>query len=144
MDTIDVRATTFVRASRDQVWDALTNPKTMQAFHPAGMQIAALPEGGHEIQSPADGATFIREPIISSERGKKIELGFEPKWVEGPYDQSKVTFEIIEKDNACKVALTQSNCAAFGIGDNWDRFLSSMKSYLETGSGLHIPPGGQG
>lgn len=104
------------------------------------MQVVALPEGGHELRRPDDGSTFIREALIAQEEGHKLELSFEPAWADVPEAHSTVTIEITQEENACKVTLTQSNCAAMGIGDNWDRFLASMKSYLETGSGLRIPP----
>lgn len=143
MTTIDVQSVTFVRATKDAVWDALTNPATIQAYHPAGMQVASLPEGGHEIQRPKDGETFIREPLVSKDEGHRLELGFEPAWVPNADGSSRVVFELSSEDEACKVTLTQTNCAAFGIGDNWDRFLSSLKSHLETGHGLHIPPNGR-
>ena len=143
MTSIDVQSVTFVRASKEAVWEALTNPETIQAFHPAGMQIASLPEGGHEIKSPKSGETFIREPLLSKEDGNRLELGFEPSWAPDVDDSSRVVFKLSAEDEACKVTLTQTNCAAFGIGDNWDRFLSSMKSHLETGQGLHIPPSGR-
>ena len=143
MTSIDVQSVTFVRASKEAVWDALTNPETIQAFHPAGMQIASLPEGGHAIKNPESGEIVIREPLVPMENGDRLELGFEPSWAPDASDNSRVVFELSSEDEACKVTLTQTNCAAFGIGDNWDRFLSSMKSHLETGRGLHIPPSGR-
>lgn len=143
MTSVDVKSVTFIRASKKAVWDALTNPATLQAFHPAGMQIASLPERGHEIQNPQSGETFIREPLVSEKEGEKLELGFEPSWAPDADRSSRVVFELSAEDEVCKVILTQTNCAAFGIGDNWDRFLSSMKSYLETGKGLLIPPTGR-
>lgn len=142
MTTIDVRSVTFVRAAKDAVWDALTNPETIEQFHPTGMRVVALPEGGHELKSPADGASFIREPLVAQDKGHRIELGFEPVWTESD-GSSRVVFTLTSEENATKVELTQTNCASFGIGDNWDRFMSSMKSFLETGSGLHIPPRAQ-
>lgn len=82
--------------------------------------------------------------MIACDAGNRIERGFEPKWADQPYDRSKGAFGITEEKNACKAARTRSDCAAFGIGGHRDWVLSPMKSYLETGSGLYIPPGGQG
>lgn len=136
----DIRAVSFMRAGRDAVWDALTNPDTITAFHPTGMVAAALPEGGHELKRPDDGATFIREAMVAQETGKRLELTFEPVWAAPPEGGSTVAFEIDDEAECCRVTVTQTNCATFGIGDNWDRFLASMKSHLETGTGLRIPP----
>lgn len=63
MSFMDVRATTFARASRDQVGDAQTNPETIQAVHLAVKQIAVPLNGGHEIQIPANGAIVMRPSI---------------------------------------------------------------------------------
>ena len=139
--SVDLRATTFIRASKEAVWTALTDPETIEAFHPAGMRVAPLPGGGHELRNPIDGASFIREPLVACFEEERLELGFQPAWIADDDGKSRVIFALSEEAHATRVELTQTHCATFGIGENWDRFLASMKSYLETGSGLHIPPG---
>lgn len=104
----DIRAVSFIRASRSDIWDALTKSETIAAYHPTGMQVAALPEGGHELKRPDDGSTFIREALVAAEPGERLELTFEPVWADVPEGGSTVTFEVMEEEIACKVTLTQS------------------------------------
>ncbi|MEL6206367.1 MAG: SRPBCC domain-containing protein [Pseudomonadota bacterium] len=137
---VDFETFCFVAAPVDQVWDALTKPEQIEAYHPAGMRVQALPEGGQELKRPDDGTTFIREALVASDPGKRLDLTFEPVWVDPPATLSRVVFELTAEETATKVHLTQTDCASFGIGDNWDRFLSSMKSWLETGKSLQAAP----
>ncbi|MEM8776973.1 MAG: SRPBCC domain-containing protein [Pseudomonadota bacterium] len=137
---VDFETFCFVAAPVDRVWDALTKADQIEAYHPAGMHVQALPEGGQELKRPEDGTTFIREALVASDQGKRLELTFEPVWVDPPATPSKVVFELSSEGTTTKVHLTQTDCASFGIGDNWDRFLSSMKSWLETGQSLQTTP----
>ncbi|MEO0911863.1 MAG: SRPBCC domain-containing protein [Pseudomonadota bacterium] len=137
---VDFETYCFVAAPLAKVWDALTKPDQIEAYHPAGMFVRALPGGGQELKRRDDGSTFIREALVSQEVGARLELTFEPVWVEPPSTPSIVVFQLTAEDTATKVHLTQTDCASFGIGDNWDRFLSSMKSWLETGKSLQAAP----
>lgn len=135
----DLQIHTFIRAPREAVWAAITEADRLAAFHPAGMQAKALPDGGIALHRPDDGSVFIREPLLSQEVGARLELGFEPAWAEVP-GGSKVVIELSDDALGTKVTLSQTNCAALGIGDNWDRFLASLKSWLETGKSLYRAP----
>ena len=137
--SVDLKIHTFIRAPREDVWAAFTDADRVAAFHPAGMKAKALPGGGYALHRPDDGSVFIREPLLSQEVGTHLELGFEPAWAEVP-GGSTVVIELSDDALGTKVTLSQTNCAALGIGDNWDRFLASMKSWLETGEGLYCPP----
>ncbi|MEM9194993.1 MAG: SRPBCC domain-containing protein [Myxococcota bacterium] len=135
----DIEITTFVGATSEKVWAALTDPARIQAYHYSGMHVEALPEGGHRIKQPGSDDTFIREALVSKKDGERLELTFEPMWVESATPSSTVSWELSEEAEATKVTFRQTNCATMGIGDNWHRFMSSLKSYVETGDGLRIP-----
>ena len=130
--SVDLKTHTFIRAPRADVWAAVTDA----AFHPTGMQVKPLETGGYALHRTDDGSLFIREPVLSQVEGERLELGFEPAWAEIP-EGSTVIVELSDDPLGTKVTLSQTHCADLGIGDNWDRFLASMKSWLETGEGLH-------
>ncbi|WP_299790629.1 SRPBCC domain-containing protein [uncultured Marivita sp.] len=134
--SVDLKIHTFIRASRADVWAALTDAASVAAFHPTAMQVKPLETGGYALHRPDDGSLFIREPVLSQVEGERLELGFEPAWVETP-EGSTVIVELSDDPLGTKVTLSQTRCADLGIGDNRDRFLASMKSWLETGEGLH-------
>jgi uncharacterized protein YndB with AHSA1/START domain len=134
--SVDLKTQTFIRASRADVWAALTDAASVAAFHPTGMQVRPLETGGYALHRPDDGSLFIREPVLSQVEGERLELELEPAWAEIP-GGSTVLVELSEDPLGTKVTLSQTHCAELGIGDNWDRFFASMKSWLETGECLH-------
>ncbi|MEM9145635.1 MAG: hypothetical protein AAGC57_05500 [Pseudomonadota bacterium] len=70
----------------------------------------------HELRSPADGASLIRQPLVSREQGMWIEFGFEPAWIDAKTIHSRLIFGLSDEGQATKVELTQTDCAPFGIG----------------------------
>lgn len=134
--SIDLETRTFIRAPRAEVWATLTDPASVAAFHPTGMQVRPLVDRGYALHRPDDGTLFNREPIVSQVAGEQLELGFEPGRAETAGGGSIVVIELSDDAIGTKVTLSQTHCAALGIGDNRDRFLASMKSWLETGTGL--------
>lgn len=53
--SVDLKTHTFIRASRADVWAALTDAASVAAFHPTGMQVRPLETGGY----PGDKAVPI-------------------------------------------------------------------------------------
>lgn len=139
MTTPDIEIHTFIKTTPNALWSALTDPEQLETFHYSGMKVEALKEGGQQLRRPDDGSPFIRERLISSADNRRLELTFEPVWAKAPDPLSTIVFEITPEPEACKLTFKQYNCLSFGIGDNWDRFLASLKSYLETGRGLRLP-----
>lgn len=133
----DIVITTFVGAPKNKVWDALTKAEEIEAYHYSGMKVVALPEGGHQLQKPETSEPFITEALVSKVEGERVELRFDPVFAPG-FD-STVSWELTGEGAATKVVFRQTNCSEMGIGDNWDRFMASMKSYVETGKGLRLP-----
>jgi uncharacterized protein YndB with AHSA1/START domain len=135
--SFDIGNTTFIGAPKAKVWDALTEPRHLEAFHYSGMKVVALPTGGHQLRHPDTGDAFITEALVDKTEGERLKLTFDPVWAPGL--NSTIEWELSEEPEATKVVFRQSNCAEMGIGDNWDRFMGSLKSYLETGKGLKLP-----
>lgn len=134
--SVDLKTHTFIRASRADVWAALTDAARVAEFHPTGMQVRPLETGGYALHRPDDDSLFIREPVLSQVEAERLKPGFEPAWAEIP-EGSTVVVELRDDPLGTKITLSQTHCAELGIDDNWDRFLGSMKSWLETGEGLH-------
>ena len=139
MQTPDIEIHTFIKTTPTALWSALTEPDRLETFHYSGMKVEALEEGGHQLRRPDDGSPFIRERLVSAVPESRLELTFEPVWAKAPDLVSTIVFEVTPEPEACKLTFKQYNCSTFGIGDNWDRFLASLKSYLETGQGLRLP-----
>jgi len=132
-----ITVTTFINASVEKIWAALTRPEHVIQYHYSGMSVEPLPHGGYELRKPGQERTFIRAPLVFKIDNKQLVLRFEPA---GAMDnESQVEWKIEREFDATKVILRHYNCDDLGIGDDWDRFMNSLKSYLETGRGLRLP-----
>ena len=80
--SVDLKPHTFVRASRADVWAALTGAAGVAAFHSTGMLVGPLETGGCVLNQSDDGSMFIREPVLKQVEGERLKLGFEPVWAE--------------------------------------------------------------
>ncbi|MEL6171916.1 MAG: SRPBCC domain-containing protein [Pseudomonadota bacterium] len=137
-DAPDIHIQTFIRATPEAIWEALTDASALEAHHFNKVKVAGLDGGGYALLD-GEGNPFIIERILSEDHEKRLELSFKPSWTDVPGDGSKTVFEITQEPRSCKLVFEHFNCANIGIGDNWHRFTASLKSYLETGERLYLP-----
>ena len=135
----------FIRASADQIWDAITRPEfTARYFY--GSRVETTAEVGSPIRhrAPDSDELWGDDVIVESERPKRLvhtwrslynpELAAEPR--------SRVTWEIEpQPGGVCRLTvihdqLENSPKTAEGVAGGWMFVLSGMKTLLETGEPL--------
>ena len=140
----DFMMQTFIRCSQDALWQALTDPDQMAAYH--FMADKVVKEGDTFITSMPDGAPLFRARALKITPQTRIEATWEPQW-EGGGAPSKTVFLIDAEKDCCRLTvehydLTFPVVPGEGVSDGWARWAASLKSWLETGKPMKMgmPP----
>ncbi|HUZ32557.1 MAG TPA: SRPBCC family protein [Xanthobacteraceae bacterium] len=133
---------TYIAASPEKVWQALTDPALTEKYW-FGFRVDASGEVGCSMTAVSpDGKEMHRDPIIESDPPRRLSYAWHPlyKDLEGERP-SRVTFELTPLKDQTRLTIVHDEfddgSKIFGlISNGWPAVLSSMKSFLETGRGL--------
>lgn len=135
--------TTYVRASRETVWDALTDSRFTQAYWFGTRQESEWQTGAKWSLVAPDGRIADSGTILEATHPGKLVI----LWIdelhpslrdEGP---SRVSYILEEIGSATKLTVIQeiekeqSNTLA-AMSEGWPHLLASLKTLLETGTPL--------
>jgi uncharacterized protein YndB with AHSA1/START domain len=135
----------FVRATPEQVWDAITKPEfTTRYFY--GTAVDSTFEVGSPYRSlSGDGSqTIVDGEILESDPPRILRHTWRTLWDEAAAGEpaSRVTWEIeAQEDGTTKLTvvhdqLEASPVTAAGVAGGWAYVLSGLKTLLETGEPL--------
>ena len=132
----DFMMQTFVRCTQDALWAALTDPQQMAAYHFMCSDVR-LDDNLYRFIKP-DGDTMLEQKIIASEPKTRLELTFVPHFMGPDAPASRSVFLLEEQGDTCKLTIEHYGMAKGqeGFAEGWARLASSLKSYLETGTGI--------
>ena len=128
----------FIRATPEQVWDAITKPEfTQRYFHGARIEV----RDGRRFSSLPDGRAWD-EPVLEADPPRLLvhqwTAGYDPELAAEA--KSRVTWEIDPRDDGmCLLTVVHDKLegapktAANVSGEGWMYVLSNMKTLLETG-----------
>ena len=132
----------FVRASAEEVWQALTDPDLTPKYYFGSAVEGDWRVGGKYRYPRPEGGTFVDGEVLELEPPHKLVTTFTPNW-EGSAVAAgtRVTFLIEPQEEICKITLTHEGLdTSQGIGadiaEGWSRILSGLKTMLETGDSL--------
>lgn len=130
----DFMMQTFIRTSQDKLWDALTSPDQIAAYHFAADSARAHSSGGHEMIRK-DGSLMLRMALIREDPKTRLEFSFEPFFGEGDHPPSRAVFVIEPQGEICKLTCEHHGItpALEAVREGWARQMASLKSWLETG-----------
>jgi uncharacterized protein YndB with AHSA1/START domain len=145
MTTNEAQATqvyrVFIRATPEAVWDAITKPEfTERYFHGVRIEV----RDGRRWSSMRDGRTWD-EPVLEEEPPRRLvhawRSGYDPELA--VEEASRVTWEIEPRDDGVTLLTVVHDrlegapkTAASVSGEGWSFVLSTLKSFLETGTAL--------
>jgi uncharacterized protein YndB with AHSA1/START domain/DNA-binding transcriptional ArsR family regulator len=139
--------TTYIHATADQVWTALTDPDLTARFW-GHSQISDWRVGSRVEHVRADGSGIADAAGTVEEVDPPHRLAFsfgEPDQADDPsVEQSLVSFEIESYHDIVKLTLTHSRLRSAAdretIGQGWPTVFANLKTLLETGDVLPTPP----
>lgn len=126
---------TFIRCSKDALWEALTSADQVAKYHFACD--TAKNDGDDLLMIRQDGSTMLTQRMIKMDPKTRLEMTFEPSWGEAP-EPSRIVFEIREEGDKCALICEHYNIqpGEDGVKEGWARFTASLKSWIETGKAL--------
>jgi len=139
MSKPDFMMQTFIRCTQDALWSALTEADQMAAYHFACNTVqgsAAVGEATAFILP--DGQAMLRQITTAMDPKTRIAMTFEPLFMGPDAPASHMVYLIEPQGEACKLTIEHYDMAPGqeGFAEGWARLTASLKSYLETGTGL--------
>ncbi|MGB1234786.1 MAG: ArsR/SmtB family transcription factor [Planktomarina sp.] len=132
---------TFISCTQDALWDALTDADAHKNF--VFVSDDTSRDGNQVVYKGADGTTMLVCTETELTPKTRIDSTFEPRWAgpDVPLEKSTFAYIITPQPDACMLTLEHYNIPAGqeGIADGWSRTISSLKSWLETGTVTKFP-----
>lgn len=139
--------TTYIRATPEQVWHALTDAELSGRFW-GHSQVSDWQVGSRVDHVRADGSGIADAAgrVIEVDRPRRLVFGFDdPQRVDDPtFEPSVAAFDIEPYRDIVKLTVTHSSLASKeelrGVGEGWPAVLANLKTLLETGEVLPQEP----
>ena len=135
----------YIRASADQVWQAITDPEfTKRYFHGTAFETPLEPGSGYRMVLP-DGSDAVAGTIEEVDPPKKLVMTWRVLYDAAAAEEppSRVEWHLLEGDDgvtkrdARSTAISGSARSRRQVSrDGWNWVLQSMKSLIETGEPL--------
>jgi uncharacterized protein YndB with AHSA1/START domain/DNA-binding transcriptional ArsR family regulator len=130
---------TFIRTTPEKLWDALTNAALIPAYHFAGTRVegAFTPGTDYRYLVP-NGNVILSGTVIAAAPPHRLEMTFRPGWMGPDAKESRHVYEIEAVGDLMKLTVLHFDLPTdqLGVREGWAKFAASLKSFLETGTGL--------
>lgn len=139
--------TTYIRATPDQVWEALTDP-AITARYWGHAQTSDWQVGSRvdHVRIDGSGTVDVTGRVIETDRPTRLVFGFgDPAVADDPDAEiSVVAFDIEQGRDIVKLTVTHTNLQSANdlrdISQGWPAVLANLKTLLETGDVLPQEP----
>jgi len=133
---------TYIRATPEKVWEALTKANLTEKYW-FGYRVSAEGKPGDYMTAvnPA-GRQAHHDPILESDPPRRLVYAWKPLYKDLPQEPpSRVIFELEPAKGQTRLIVTHDEFSEGSkifemISKGWPAVLSSLKSFLETGRGL--------
>ncbi len=140
----DFMMQTFIRCTRDALWEALTDASRMGTWHFMSPRVEQ--QGDTLVYYTPDNEVMMQARTLALDPKRRIEASFEPHW-EGGGAPSRNVFLIDEEGPHCRLTvehydLTFPVVPGEGVHDGWHRWAAGLKTWLETGEAARFNEAG--
>jgi uncharacterized protein YndB with AHSA1/START domain len=134
----------FIKTTPEKLWQAITDGAITRLYY-FGTSVESTFQPGAPIRyTTPDGFLMLDGEVLEADPPRKLVTTFIPHYdpTATPYT-SKVTYEIEQKGESCKLKLTHEDLIvgtpdATNVFEGWSQILSGLKTYLETGEVLTV------
>jgi uncharacterized protein YndB with AHSA1/START domain len=135
----------FIRATPEQVWDAITKPEFTAKYFYGTVIDSTFEAGTPYVSRAADGgAPMVEGEILDADPPRLLRQSWRSIWDEAQAGEppSRVTWEVeAQEDGTTKLTvvhdqLEASPNTAASVSRGWSYILSGLKTLLETGEPL--------
>lgn len=139
--------TTYIHATPEQVWHALTDPELTSRFW-GHAQVSDWVVGSRvdHVRADGSGISDATGTVMTVDRPHRLAFGFDdPSRSDDPtFEPSVVTFEVESYRDIVKLTVTQTQLHSMdelqAIGQGWPAVLANLKTLLEAGDVLPQAP----
>jgi uncharacterized protein YndB with AHSA1/START domain len=137
--------TTYIHASAEQVWHALTDPGITAKFW-GHAQVSDWRVGGSvdHVRADGSGITDVTGTVMVVDPPRRLVFGFGEPSDDPTAEESIVTFEIEPFRDIVKLTVTHTNFQSpddrESVGQGWPTVFANLKTLLETGDVLPTAP----
>ncbi len=136
---------TYIRASAEKIWAALTTPEfTRQYFFATDVE-SSWSVGSDVVYNYANGQPALKGQVLEIDPPRRLVFTFGVTWDEDLAREkaSRVSIDIETSGEVCRLRLVHDEFAAHSkvlaeITHGWPVILASLKTLLETGEALPI------
>ena len=141
-DKPDFVLQTYIRTTPRALWEAITKPELTAQYYYGGRVQADLRVGGRFYYLDPKGEMNLDGEIVEIVPEKKLVTTFKALWAEAGAETTRVMYEIEQLGETCRLTLTHFNAAKAmaGVENGWPLILAGLKTLLETGKPLNVPP----
>lgn len=138
---------TYVRSTPDKVFAAITEPEVSKQFW-GHENVSDWKPGSkwEHVRDNADRPVEIVGEVVEIQRPTRLVTTWAgASRASDPSSYSRVTYDISDYDSIVRLTVTHDELEAgsgmaIGVSEGWPLVLSSLKSFLETGSGIDQSP----
>jgi uncharacterized protein YndB with AHSA1/START domain/DNA-binding transcriptional ArsR family regulator len=132
---------TYIRTTPEKLWEAITTPEMTAQYYYGGRVQADLRVGGRFYYLDPNGEMNLDGEIVEIVPERRLVTTFKALWAEPGAETTRVSYEIEQLGDVCKLTLTHYDFekAKAGVEAGWPRIIAGLKTLLETGRSLHIP-----
>jgi uncharacterized protein YndB with AHSA1/START domain len=132
----------FIRATPQQVWDAITKPEFTQQYFYGSVIDSSWEPGSPYLGWAADRSQqYVEGEILDADPPRRLQHTWRSLWDEGSAGEppSRVTWEIepqeggVTRLTVVHDRLEQAPKTAESVAGGWSYILSGLKTLLETG-----------
>lgn len=137
--------TTYIVSTPEKVFEAITRPELARRYW-AHENVSDWKPGSswqHIRANDERTVELVGEVVESTPPARLVITWANASQAADPDSYSRVTFDIVEYDNMVRLTVTHDELEAgsgmaSGVTKGWPAVLSSLKSFLETGSGIDV------
>jgi uncharacterized protein YndB with AHSA1/START domain len=134
---------TYIRATPQRVWDALTQSAFTTQFFFGRTVESEWRKGSPWRMLQPDGSPDVSGEVLESNPPRRLKVSWRVDWIE-PLEPAIVTYDIEAAGDVTKLTLTQHNTGPVprkfvkAGQQGWAIIMSSLKSLLETGAPIVV------
>lgn len=144
-DIPDYVYTTYIHATPEQVWHALTDAELTAKFW-GHAQVSDWRVGGRveHVRTDGSGVVDVAGTVMEVDRPRRLVFGFGEPSDDPTAEESVVAFDIEPFRDIVKLTVTHTNLQSAAdresIGQGWPTVFANLKTLLETGDVLPTAP----
>ena len=140
MSTLQHVFQVYVRATPDQIWQAITDPAMTRRYYHA-TSVESDWQAGSPINYQLNGESALSGEIIECDPPRRLVHSFTFPGNDDP--PSRATWEMPPQGESCLVRLSHDGFASEtetfrSVANGWPLILSGLKTLLETGGELQV------